>query len=240
MASTSTMPSASETLSPQQLGPVYFKPLQGPATSDWSRRASWTTISDPGDAGRRVPTNHVPVTVYRIQKNWLFSCKAAVLLSVVFTVLAVGLLVLLKSLRTEYGNRSAWTACLFFSYSAVMFNAAGALSSVTLMHQLGNIQIPTFYSRMLAANAAFGMSREEHANAQDHALRYYGTGRMWIFMTWHWVGCLFGGVLCIIAEVMVFIWLNESAELKAALACVAALVALPLLWLLILRMFHLP
>ncbi|PPQ63326.1 hypothetical protein CVT24_006771 [Panaeolus cyanescens] len=166
----------------------------------------------------------LPSTVEAIQQNWVDCMKSGTIISGLLAVISAVLLVLFKVISLM-GNTSIPISDSItletLSYTSLFLNISSGSSSVLLLNRLGEI---TYRS---AKDPQPRMGGRSYLNAHE-LLREFKIGKTWTFVLWHWIICLLSGIGCLLAELLVYIWVVESKSVRIGMACLGAFCVVPI------------
>jgi hypothetical protein len=140
----------------------------------------------------------------------------------------------------------ARTCLTLLSYMAIVFNSSGAITSLILTDRLGELPIR---ASQKSESELFAKGTTDTTSSSRQILGRYGIGSSWHWLMWHcghhpifcangalmtnfpFSGflCLLAGITCIMAQILVYIILQESQAVKITMACVIGITTLPLL-----------
>ncbi|PPQ65499.1 hypothetical protein CVT26_000139 [Gymnopilus dilepis] len=178
---------------------------------------------------RSITAHHVvaeelPPTVESIQKSWLYTLRTGALISGLLAIVAALLLVFKADTTSTsaHSSKALSTASVIFAYVPLFLNASACMSCFILVDRLGELP----YHAARKPQLPRGGSVTLH---QQGILKLYGIGGLWPWIVWHWLFCFTFGAWSIFAEVLLYIWLHDSKEVRIVLASLAGFCFLPFL-----------
>jgi len=170
----------------------------------------------------------LPSTVESLRSGWLGTFKSAAVVSALLAGTAGQLLVFVKDADNLPTTPSQARTCLILlSYLALVFNCSAAITSLILTDRLGELLV-----RASRRPHPFLEGTTSTTASSLKILKRYGIGASWNLVMCHWFFCLLAGITCIMGQILLYIFLQESNVIKITITCVVGITILPLLVLL--------
>ncbi|KIM44953.1 hypothetical protein M413DRAFT_442929 [Hebeloma cylindrosporum] len=166
----------------------------------------------------------LPSTVESIQQGWLISCQSSALISGLLALISTVLLVFFKApdnLSTPPKSSNGLVALDVVGFCSVFLNVSACISCFILLDRLGEIP----YHAARDSNVPLG---GKIAVPQHRILRIYGIGALWRWVVWYWLICFIIGASCVFAQLLLYVWLQESKAIRIALTVLVGFSALPM------------
>jgi len=119
-------------------------------------------------------------------------------------------------------DSAAKHAVLIFTYSALFFSISATISGLILTDEFRELPVRASQKKDPIQQGVFD------SGALD-LLQTYGAKRSWIWVMWHWLFSLVVGTICLVTQVLLYIWLAESNSVRITLTFVSIFAVLPLL-----------
>ncbi|PSR83274.1 hypothetical protein PHLCEN_2v5778 [Hermanssonia centrifuga] len=129
-----------------------------------------------------------------------------------------------NTLQTGVGENSAMgQALLAFSYLSLFLSISAAMSSLVLTDELGEVPLR-------ASRSKDSLRYSTYDEPSDKLLTRFNGGRCsWRWVMWHWLFNLVTGYVCIIVQLVLYVWSSEqSVGIKGAVTFIAVFSSLPL------------
>ncbi|KIM44943.1 hypothetical protein M413DRAFT_367115 [Hebeloma cylindrosporum] len=191
------------------------------ATRTASRRPIPPTIRTSRPAGINV-NYKPPATVESIRTGWQHTCQASAIVSGLLAGVAAQLLSFFRSedvYKRRPTSQGAKDTVLALCYATLLLNVAAMISAFMVIDKMGSLtmngatipppQIGRFYGTHVGLLVKFGGSPN------------------WRYMFWHWLICFYGGVVCLILLVLVFIWLQEPLSIGVVMTGLVGFAIIP-------------
>ncbi|KAG9092183.1 hypothetical protein FS749_015937 [Ceratobasidium sp. UAMH 11750] len=168
----------------------------------------------------------LPATIKSIQTGWQATFQSSSVVSALFAVIESILLFFFSSLDPEKVRRESagGQALLVFTYLAFLFSVSATFSSLLLTDELGEIHVRASQRASVLDPLDTMVIHEDTGDL----LRRYGARRTWKPLMWHWFIMLLSAYLCLVGQLLTYIWMVESETLGIAMSCVAGFSLLPL------------
>ncbi|KAF9256337.1 hypothetical protein L218DRAFT_219439 [Marasmius fiardii PR-910] len=166
----------------------------------------------------------LPKLVEAKQNRWLSTLKDSAITSAVLTLLS-GQLVLFYKNGFSPPNHSRSLAISILSHLSFIFNLCAVFSSIVLANKLGRLTD-------VAARRDAAAPQEGYLSANRSFLKVYGFKTSWYLMAIQWVICFSFGIGCLLGQVMVYVWTDESLPVKIVTTCLITLALPPLVFVL--------
>jgi len=182
-------------------------------------------MSDPEDIVDVDLSYELPSIVKSLKESWLASGQTAAFVTALLAALSVQLFVFMKDDGnfSQDTNRTAKTFLQILSYSAIVFNASATFTSLILVDRVGELTIRASMRRAKLPRS--GTTRETSLSI----LKHFGMGKTWIWVMCHWLFSLLIGIWCILLEILVYIFMQESEAVQITMAFIFALAVMPLM-----------
>lgn len=171
----------------------------------------------------------LPATIKSIQAGWQATFQSASIIAALFAVIESILLFFFSNISPERLNRESagGQALLVFTYLAFFLSLSATFSSLLLTDELGEVHVR-------ASQRTSWLGSNETVVQQDPGklLDHYGARKTWRPVMWHWFIMILLGYLCVIGQLLTYVWIMESKAVGIAMSCVASVCLLPLLSLL--------
>ncbi|KAI0259384.1 hypothetical protein BC834DRAFT_635958 [Gloeopeniophorella convolvens] len=166
----------------------------------------------------------LPSTVKSLNEGWLSTCQTAAAVSGLFAVVEVLLLAFIKDPvhYTHPHKHAAIQALRAFSYCALFFSCSAAISSLVLTDEFGELPVR-------ASRKADPIKQGIFDSSSASLLEVYGARRSWRWVMWHWLFSLMAAVACLVTQILIYVWIEESLSVQITVSCVACFGILPLL-----------
>jgi len=169
----------------------------------------------------------LPSTVKALNDGWLATYQISTVVAALFVIVEVHLLSFVKD-ESNYSSRhidkSARHALLIFTYTALFFCLSATISGLILTDEFGELPVRASRKKDPIQEGVFD------SGALD-LLRTYGAKRSWIWVMWHWLFSLIAGIISLITQLLLYIWLEESNSVRITLTFISLFAVLPLLYL---------
>jgi len=138
--------------------------------------------------------------------SWTYGCSLPVASSAIIVVSASFEALSLNIVKNKFNfHRSNTTgALLMTTYSALLFFLSATLSGIILMRRFGEFPVWAPWK-------------------SDSIQLRYGSKGPWIWVVRHYVLSVIAGTISVIAQVVLFGWLEESTFVKGGLSVVVAI-----------------
>ncbi|KAG7089733.1 hypothetical protein E1B28_011387 [Marasmius oreades] len=161
----------------------------------------------------------LPKLIEAKQKRWIRTLKDGTIISSILTVVSGQLLIFYRSSFSSL-NQDRSLAIAFLSNLSFIFNLISTFISIVLANKLG--RLPDVAARRDAIAPQDG-----YVSASGGSLKLYGLKTSWYLMAFYWAICFSSGIGCLLAQVMVYVWMDEALPVKIVATCLVVL-ALPL------------
>ncbi|KAF8266946.1 hypothetical protein EI94DRAFT_1802339 [Lactarius quietus] len=211
-----------------------MSPPQSPSCTSGSRTFSYGGLYKSGflhiRTGSRLDDEST-MTRERVEdstKHKLPNYQAAAVVSTVLSGVESQLLVFFKSSpnSTQQPAPAIFEFLLLLTYVALIFSISATISSLVLTENFGNV--PMLVARFREKVKHITTSKFETAYLQAR-LRDDITPRRWRWIEWHWLFTLLVSVLCLPAQILLYIWMEEGDGIRAAVSVTSVFAMLPLL-----------
>ncbi|KAF6749600.1 hypothetical protein DFP72DRAFT_913037 [Ephemerocybe angulata] len=173
----------------------------------------------------------LPATIQSIQNGWQLTCHVASLLSGLLSVVSVLLFMVVHSASVgstiqvdgELGS-STYLALSVFAYAALVLNIGASLSSFILIDELGELPF-----RAAQQRSSLLPSRGPIEGSPAQLLRRYGADRLWTFIAYHWMVSAALGLISLLAEISLYVWMQEPKVVKIVTTSLVGFALLPIL-----------
>ncbi|CAE7170063.1 unnamed protein product [Rhizoctonia solani] len=169
----------------------------------------------------------LPPTIKSIQAGWQATFQSSSIIAALFTVIESILLFFFSNIPAERLNpeSAGGQALLVFTYLAFFFSLSATFSSLLLTDELGEVQVRA------AQRASWLGPPEDLVIHEDPSklLTHYGVRKSWRPVMWHWFLMLILGYLCVVGQLLVYVWVMAPKAVAIAMSCVASICLLPLL-----------
>lgn len=165
----------------------------------------------------------LPSTVKSLNDSWLSTYQSSTVVAGLFAVVEVHLLSFVKNeanFHRSVGN-NAKHALLVFTYLALFFCISAAVSGLILTDEFGELPVRASRKRDPIQQGLFDSGTLD-------LLQSYGAKRSWIWIMWHWVVSLIAGIISLITQLLIYIWLEESNSVRITLSILTVFAILPL------------
>ncbi|KAF6749598.1 hypothetical protein DFP72DRAFT_852455 [Ephemerocybe angulata] len=111
-------------------------------------------------------------------------------------------------------------------YWALIFNIGAAISSFVMIDYLG--EIPYHASKL--PKGLLHVGGEVPADGANVLLRRYsghGDSAVWLWISFHWLICLFCGILTLIVAILAYVWAEELLWVKLTTFGAVVFVVIP-------------
>uniref|UniRef100_A0A8H7XVN2 Uncharacterized protein n=1 Tax=Psilocybe cubensis TaxID=181762 RepID=A0A8H7XVN2_PSICU len=164
---------------------------------------------------RSIPLEYnLPSNIESIQQGWTRTCQASMMISCSLAILAPIFLIFFKD------SQGGALALEVFGYSAFFLNVSACMSSFIMIDRLGDMP---WHACQKPDTESIG----KIVATQQQTLRRFGVGALWPWVAGHWLLCFALGYLAIIAEILTYVWMNKSTEVKVASVMFAIFGLLP-------------
>ncbi|KAF8599075.1 hypothetical protein BDV93DRAFT_526368 [Ceratobasidium sp. AG-I] len=169
----------------------------------------------------------LPATIKSIQAGWQATFQSSSVIAPLFAVIESVFLMFFSNLSSErFDSKSpGGQALLVFTYLAFFSSISATFSSLLLTDEFGEIHVR-------ASNRESSLNPLENAVIHEHPgelLKRYGVRSTWRPVMWHWFLMLVVGYLCIVGQLLTYIWIMESKAVGIVMSCFAGFSLLPLL-----------
>jgi len=150
--------------------------------------------------------------------------QAAAVVSTVLAGIESQLLVFFKSSSPDFTQKQAPVILqylLVLTYIALVFSVSNTMSSLVLTRNFGNV--PMLAARFREKIKGTGMPSFQTKVCHDI------TPRRWRLIELHWLFTLVVSVLCLPAQIFLYIWMQERNAIRAAVSVAGVFSMLPLL-----------
>jgi len=169
-----------------------------------------------------------PATVESVRTGWQLTCQGSAIVSGLLAGVAAQLLSFFRNedtYRRRPTSQGAKDTILGLCYAALLLNIAATISAFMVIDKMGSLtlngarmhppQIGRYYGTHIGLLVKFGGSSN------------------WRYVIWHWLFCFYGGVVCLILLILVFIWLQEPLSIGVVMTALVGFTILPSLMLLV-------
>ncbi|KAN0132151.1 hypothetical protein V8E53_009917 [Lactarius tabidus] len=165
----------------------------------------------------------LPSTVKSLNDSWLSTYQSSTVVAGLFAIVEVQLLSFVKNEANFHRNvgNSAKHALLIFTYLALFFCISAAVSGLILTDEFGELPVRASRKRDPIQQGLFDSGTLD-------LLQSYGAKRSWIWIMWHWVFSLIAGIVSLITQILIYIWLEESNSVRITLSILTVFAILPL------------
>lgn len=160
-----------------------------------------------------------------VTKHKLPTYQAAAVVSTVLSGVESQLLVFFKSSpnSTQQPTPAILECLLLLTYVALIFSMSATISSLVLTENFGNIPMLVARFRENITTPRFETASFEARLSDDI------TPRRWRWIEWHWLFTLLVSMLCLPAQILLYIWMQEGGSIRAAVSVTSVFAMLPLL-----------
>ncbi|KAF9046913.1 hypothetical protein BDZ89DRAFT_1058383 [Hymenopellis radicata] len=171
-------------------------------------------------------TYELPSLVRSLQDSWLLTGQSATLLSAAFAIIAI-LLLLNSQFLPSAASSTSLEVLFVFSYCSVVFNSAAAISAFVIVQKVSDVAL-------VASRQSIQAPKDGQISVRYDLLRRYGVGRSWPWVVRYWILNFFSGMLCVLVQLVLQVWLHEGgAAGKIVISALAGATTIPLLLLII-------
>ncbi|KAF8909406.1 hypothetical protein CPB84DRAFT_1517276 [Gymnopilus junonius] len=167
----------------------------------------------------------LPPTVKSIQRGWLYSLQIGVLTSGLFAIIAAILLILKENFNATTSQNISdgkQMALVVMGYVSLFLNISACMSCFILIDRLGELPYHAAQDRQLPKGGTITLQ-------QQGILKLFRIGALWTWVVWHWLICFLIGAWSIFAQLLLYIWIHESKEVRIVLTSLACFCFLPFL-----------
>ncbi|KIO18280.1 hypothetical protein M407DRAFT_160710 [Tulasnella calospora MUT 4182] len=119
---------------------------------------------------------------------------------------------------------------VILTYLAIIFNIGASWSALRMIDALG--KMPFLVAQYNTKRMSVGKSVEqfdlEKVRDVAQGMRKYGLSGIWSFFAWHCSISLFLGSLCVLAQILLYTWINEDAWVSIAVTVLAFITSIPI------------
>lgn len=113
-------------------------------------------------------------------------------------------------------------ALLFFTFMTFLLSIGATVSSLILTDQVGELPIRAFEHHISNDSLIKGTSIQ--------VMKQYGLSRKLGWFMWHWVSMLVLGYLCLLVQIIIYVWVTQSVFIRASVLVATFWILLPLLF----------
>ncbi|KIO16872.1 hypothetical protein M407DRAFT_33476 [Tulasnella calospora MUT 4182] len=174
-----------------------------------------------------------PKLVDSLRQGWILSYQAIAVVAALFAAMEASIITLTKAQEPDghpplrFSSSSYQNAVLGLAYVALILNVGSIVSALKIIDAIGRI----------AYRNAVKEPRPEPdvgwpIQGPDALMRTYGVkGRVRLLM-WHSFYCLLLGSLCVLTQIIMYIWLHEAMSIVWASVAATIVAAVPIFTLL--------
>ncbi|KAF9530360.1 hypothetical protein CPB83DRAFT_176153 [Crepidotus variabilis] len=163
----------------------------------------------------------LPSTVKSIQQGWLISCQSSAVISGLLSVISLILLLFFEEKAGQLDNATISRALNILGYTSFLLNISACTTCFIILDRLGDVPFRA------AQNKGDGPPDAKISLPSTGILREYGIGALWRWIVWHWLICFLCGFWAILAQILIFAWVQTSSQTKIVVTCIAAFCLLP-------------
>ncbi|KAF5316662.1 hypothetical protein D9619_006650 [Psilocybe cf. subviscida] len=165
----------------------------------------------------------LPPVVESIRAGWQQTCQGSAVVSGLLAAVAAQLLQYFRDDNTynrRHSSDRAKTAILALCYATIFLNIASTIFAFVIIDKMGAL-----------ASAAAGRSNRPEISSFDGAetklLEHFGAGSTWKYIMAEWLFTFYAGVLCLVALLLTFVWLQEALVIGISMTILIALTVVP-------------
>ncbi|KAI0300019.1 hypothetical protein B0F90DRAFT_1817817 [Multifurca ochricompacta] len=167
--------------------------------------------------------------VESVTKYKLPTYQAAAVVSTVLAGVESQFLVFFKSSPdfTQESKPAMLQYLLVLTYIALIFSVSATISSLVLTENFGNV--PMLVSRFREKLKSITNPGFETASFLQSSFGDAIAPRRWRWIEWHWLFTLVISVLCLPAQILLYIWMQERDGIRVTVSVAGVFAMLPLL-----------
>ncbi|KAI0048488.1 hypothetical protein FA95DRAFT_1490826, partial [Auriscalpium vulgare] len=166
----------------------------------------------------------LPATVKSLNEGWLATFQTAATISGLLAVVQAQLISFVKN-PANYDstpNHASMQALLALTYCDLFLCLSATVSALILTDEFGELPVR-------ASRVSDPIKVGTFDSSAASLLEVYGARKSWRWVMFHWLATLLLAVLCMIAQVALYVWLQESLAVKVTVVVVGVFGILPLL-----------
>ncbi|KAI0313513.1 hypothetical protein OF83DRAFT_526452 [Amylostereum chailletii] len=169
----------------------------------------------------------LPPAVRSLRDEWTNAGTSAAVICGLLAVTESQLLVFVKDEKNfpQSYSEAQMKALLVLTYGALVFCISGAMSSFVLIDEFSGMQVRA--ARMGSIGSPVGTV----LSSDFGVLRMFGARTSLKWVMYHWLFSVLASVLCTVAQVTMYVWLQESPAIQITVSIIVAFALLPLLYL---------
>lgn len=172
-------------------------------------------------------TYDLPATIKSIQAGWQATFQSASITAALFAVIESVLLLFFSNISPEKMNPegAGGQAVMVLTYLAFFFSISATFSSLLLTDELGELHVRASHRESKLVSLDSGVIYEDPSDL----LSRYGARKTWRPVMWHWFLMILLAYLCLVGQILAYVWIIQSKAIGIAMSCVAGFTLLPLL-----------
>ncbi|KAI0048457.1 hypothetical protein FA95DRAFT_1605210 [Auriscalpium vulgare] len=161
----------------------------------------------------------LPHTVKAIGAAWTATCQSSAVVTALLAAIQVQLLTFFKDPRAPDVQ---CTAIMLATYAGLFLSVSATISSLIITDEVGELP-------MRAARQSQPEDKGIIFECTRELLQRYGARPSFFWVQLHWLLSLGLSIMCLIIQVLIYIWVHEKVVTKVVTLCIALFGLLPLL-----------
>ncbi|KAJ8072674.1 hypothetical protein PM082_016233 [Marasmius tenuissimus] len=180
-------------------------------------------------------TYQLPPLVASVQRNWYTSLKIGAIVSAILALVSIQLLMFYKYLIWDGrlgSHPRASKALIILSYSSFLLHLSSTSTALLLLDKLGHLTDVASERQMIERVPQTGYIA---TNSRPSVLNIYGLTTCWKIVLFHWILCSLSGLGCLLAQVVLYVSMDEILLVQVIATSLVGVSILPGLFLLMSR-----
>ncbi|KAG8899261.1 hypothetical protein FRC00_001675 [Tulasnella sp. 408] len=121
-------------------------------------------------------------------------------------------------------------AMVILTYLAIIFNIGASWSALRMIDILGKMTflVAKHKNNRISTGEIVEQFRLEKVRDVAQGMKLHGISGIWSFFSWHCFISLCLGSLCVVAQILLYIWINEDVQVAIAVTVVAVVTSIPI------------
>ncbi|KAG9025581.1 hypothetical protein FS837_004888 [Tulasnella sp. UAMH 9824] len=135
-----------------------------------------------------------------------------------------------QSDQSSSGDAKQMRAMVILTYLAIIFNIGASWSALRMIDGLGKMtfQVAKHKNNRISTGEIVEQFRLEKVRDVAQGMRQHGISGIWTFFSWHCFISLCLGSLCVLAQILLYIWINEDVLVAITVTVLAFMTSIPI------------
>ncbi|KAG8957452.1 hypothetical protein FRC00_003956 [Tulasnella sp. 408] len=135
-----------------------------------------------------------------------------------------------QSAPSESEDPKKMRAMVILTYLAIIFNIGASWSALRMIDILGKMTflVAQHKNKRISTGEIVEQFRLEKVRDVAQGMKLHGISGIWTFFSWHCFISLCLGSLCVVAQILLYIWINEDVRVAIAVTVLAIMTSIPI------------